>query len=189
MSVMESQITGISIVYSIVCSGVDQRNTKAPCHSPLWGELTGDFPAQRANNAENVSVWWRHQGNMFHCTWYYLIKMQSYVSIAMSVINFKVGIMTTRRLQWLYSGIYWPTKISQQWSFHVLFFYRFHLSTACAGSIHVSWTCLLEKLCKYTVQGNLYRQRVNQMLLKRRWWRCLFNTSFLSWATSHHRHQ
>ena len=22
--------------------------------------LTGEFPAQRANNAENVSIWWRH---------------------------------------------------------------------------------------------------------------------------------
>ena len=23
---------------------------------------TGEFPAQRANNAENVSIWWRHHG-------------------------------------------------------------------------------------------------------------------------------
>ena len=22
--------------------------------------VTGEFPAQRANNAENVSIWWRH---------------------------------------------------------------------------------------------------------------------------------
>ena len=27
----------------------------------LWGEFTGDFPAQRTSNAENVSIWWRHQ--------------------------------------------------------------------------------------------------------------------------------
>ena len=26
---------------------------------------TGEFPAQMASNAENVSVWWRHHGNTF----------------------------------------------------------------------------------------------------------------------------
>ena len=35
-------------------------NTKAPRHWPLWGEFTGEFPAQRASNAEKVSIWWRH---------------------------------------------------------------------------------------------------------------------------------
>ena len=25
--------------------------------------VTGEFPAQRASNAENVSIWWRHLGN------------------------------------------------------------------------------------------------------------------------------
>ena len=35
---------------------------KAPRHWPLCGEFTGaaEFPAQRASNAENVSIWWRH---------------------------------------------------------------------------------------------------------------------------------
>ena len=39
-----------------------KENFKAPRHWPLWGELpgTGDFPAQRASNAENVSIWLRH---------------------------------------------------------------------------------------------------------------------------------
>ena len=32
-----------------------KENIKAPRHWPLWGE----FPAQRANNAENVSIRWR----------------------------------------------------------------------------------------------------------------------------------
>ena len=41
-----------------------KENIKAPRHWPLCGEFTGpgDFPAQRASNAENVSVWWRHHG-------------------------------------------------------------------------------------------------------------------------------
>ena len=45
MSTMASQISGVSIVYLIVCSGTNQRNVKAPRHLPLRGEFTGDqFP-------------------------------------------------------------------------------------------------------------------------------------------------
>ena len=35
---------------------------KAPRHWPLCGDFsgTGEFPAQMATNAENVSIWWRH---------------------------------------------------------------------------------------------------------------------------------
>ena len=38
------------------------ENIKAPRHWPLLGEFTGDrrIPPQRASNAENVSIWWRH---------------------------------------------------------------------------------------------------------------------------------
>ena len=37
-------------------------NIKAPRHWPLCGNSpgTGEFPAQMASNAENVSIWWRH---------------------------------------------------------------------------------------------------------------------------------
>ena len=39
-----------------------KENIKAPRHWPLCGEFTetGEFPAQMASNAENVSIWWRH---------------------------------------------------------------------------------------------------------------------------------
>ena len=39
-----------------------KENIKAPRHWPLWGNspVTGEFSAQRASNAENVSIWWRH---------------------------------------------------------------------------------------------------------------------------------
>ena len=40
-----------------------KENIKAPRHRPLWGEITGRrwIPrTQRASNAENVSIWWRH---------------------------------------------------------------------------------------------------------------------------------
>ena len=39
-----------------------KENIKAPRHWPLCGEFTGtgEFPAQRASYAENVSIWWCH---------------------------------------------------------------------------------------------------------------------------------
>ena len=38
---------------------------------------TGEFPAQRASNAENVSIWWRHHINpIFHRVW---ITMEKFV--------------------------------------------------------------------------------------------------------------
>ena len=43
MSVMASQITGVSIVCLTICSGADKKNNiKVPLHWPLWGEFTDD---------------------------------------------------------------------------------------------------------------------------------------------------
>ena len=59
MSMIASQITSALIVYSNICSGVVQRKS-----SKLWitglcegnSQVTGEFPAQSASNAENVIV-------------------------------------------------------------------------------------------------------------------------------------
>ena len=56
----ESQITNLMNVYSTLYSDADQRNIKVPRHWPLCGDFTGEFPTRRDNNAENVSIWWRH---------------------------------------------------------------------------------------------------------------------------------
>ena len=63
MGTMASQITGVSVVYSTVCSGADQRKHYSSV-SLLWGEFTGYrwIPTQMAINAENVSIWWHHHG-------------------------------------------------------------------------------------------------------------------------------
>ena len=63
MGAMASQITGVSIVYSTVCSGVDQRNYQGYTSLAFVkgnSPVTGEFPSQRASNTENVSIWWRH---------------------------------------------------------------------------------------------------------------------------------
>ena len=75
LSAMTSQITSLKIVYSTVCSDADQRNIKAPRHWLCDGNspVTGEFPAQKATNAENVSIWWRHHAFewvTFSCHWY-----------------------------------------------------------------------------------------------------------------------
>ena len=59
VSVIACQITCVSIVYS-------NKTTKLCVTSLCEGNslMTGEFPAQRASNAENVSTWWRHHINL-----------------------------------------------------------------------------------------------------------------------------
>ena len=49
MTILASQITSLTVVYSIVYSGVNQRNIKAPRHWPLCGKFTGDRWISRTN--------------------------------------------------------------------------------------------------------------------------------------------
>ena len=65
MTVMASRITGQSSVCSTLCLGWQQRDIKCPRYCPFVRgihQLTGRFPAQRDSYAENVSIWWRHNG-------------------------------------------------------------------------------------------------------------------------------
>ena len=59
MSTMACQIT-VSIVYSTVCSGADQRSPQISGLCERNSPVTGEFPPQRASNAETVFIWWRH---------------------------------------------------------------------------------------------------------------------------------
>ena len=63
MSAMASQVTGVSSVCSSVCSGADQGKHQSSASLALFEGnplVTDGFPSQRASNAENVSIWWRH---------------------------------------------------------------------------------------------------------------------------------
>ena len=60
----------------------------------LWARsspVTGEVPAQRASNAENVSIWWRHHdiSRLFStaCSTRQQRKHQSYISMALCVRN------------------------------------------------------------------------------------------------------
>ena len=60
MNPIESQITKSRLFAQLFIQTQIKENIKAPRHWPLCGEFTGEFPAQMASNAENVSIWWRH---------------------------------------------------------------------------------------------------------------------------------
>ena len=52
MGATASQITGILIIYSTICSGADQRKYRV---TDIWKgnpPVTGGLPTQRASNAE-----------------------------------------------------------------------------------------------------------------------------------------
>ena len=57
-----SEITSLAINHSTVYTGADQRKHKSSASLLFAGIslVTGEFPAQMASNAENVSIWWRH---------------------------------------------------------------------------------------------------------------------------------
>ena len=59
MGSIASQITNLTIVYSTVYSDADERKHQSSA-SLAFVRGTGEFPAQMASNAENVSIWWRH---------------------------------------------------------------------------------------------------------------------------------
>ena len=59
MTTMVSQITSLTIVYSTVYSDADQRKHQSSV-SLAFVTGTGEFSAQRASYAENVSTSWRH---------------------------------------------------------------------------------------------------------------------------------
>ena len=65
MDTMVSQITSLTIVYSTVYSGADQIKHRVTGLCAGNSPVTGEFPAQRASNAENVSIWWRHHDARF----------------------------------------------------------------------------------------------------------------------------
>ena len=63
MGTIASQITSLTIVYSTVYSDADQRKYQSSTLVAICAgnsPETGEFPAQMATNAKNVSIWWRH---------------------------------------------------------------------------------------------------------------------------------
>ena len=133
MSAIASQITSFVIDYSSVYSGADQRSKKTSklrvtglCeeNSPV----TGEIPAQRASNAENVSIWWRHHE---HIIWL----LAEFVGIGKQVMwqdqgQHKRKINKTTCFMWLLCGFPWimQTMALCLWS-RSAFYY--HMKNSC----------------------------------------------------------
>ena len=69
MDGIASQITSLTIVYSTVYLRRSKKTSKLRDTGLYVGNSpgTGEFPAQRVSNAENVSIWWRHHDlHQFH---------------------------------------------------------------------------------------------------------------------------
>ena len=81
MGAMASQITSLTSVYSIAYSAPDQRKTSKLRVTGLCAgnsPVTGEFPAQMTSNAENVSIWWRHQDTLYHVNLQYIAFYSGY---------------------------------------------------------------------------------------------------------------
>ena len=84
ISAVSSQITGVSIVCPAVCSGADYQISKLRVTGLCDGNspVIGEFPAQRARNAENLFILWhRHVIMLLHTHLF-----------AILVFNLRVGI-------------------------------------------------------------------------------------------------
>ena len=56
-------VTGISILCSTICSGIDQRKHQSTTSLAFVRGIHSspvDPPSQKASNMENVAIWWRH---------------------------------------------------------------------------------------------------------------------------------
>ena len=62
MGTMASQNTSLTIVYSIVYSAQIKETSKLRVTGLCVGNspVTGEFPAQKASDVEDFSIWWRH---------------------------------------------------------------------------------------------------------------------------------
>ena len=92
MTTVASQITSLMVVYSIVYSDADQRKTSKLRVTGLCdvnSPGTGEFPAQRASNAENGSIWWRHHGSS------YVIWCYGSLSLTVRIMN---GLLTGKHM-------------------------------------------------------------------------------------------
>ena len=84
MNTMASQITSLTVVYSTVYWDADQRKYQSYASLAfVWGlHRAGEFPAQRASNAENVSIWWRHHDKQ----WYDAMKLDKFDSYILLIL-------------------------------------------------------------------------------------------------------
>ena len=142
MSTMAYQITSLTIVYSIVYSGADHRKLRVTGLCAGNSPVTGEFPAQSASNAENVSIWWRHHAYALEpgvTRWSYF-KM---FILCLSWVQYIDGLMQKRRNS---------SALAMELLTYLLTILSFHPTTTsccdsfCNSKSHLmKWFCLLQR--------------------------------------------
>ena len=119
MGAMASPITSLTIVYSTVYSGADKRKHQSPGG--------GDFPAQRASNAENDSIRWRHQRiytvavgctqnqqwllkYSSECPWMFLQYMANIYVMLWIMNSLRIPLWVIKQECWLTKWSFWPVR-------------------------------------------------------------------------------
>ena len=119
---MASQTTGVSNVWSTICSGRDKKTLKLRVTDLCErnSKVTSEFTAERASNAENVSNWWRHHAALSgvlgetHSSDIGVIAVQLWcvncwstsVDIHNLALNWICCIRFLKHLIWLFSGYF-----------------------------------------------------------------------------------
>ena len=96
---MASQITSLTIVYSTVYSRRRAKKTSKLCVTGLCARnspVTGEFPAQRASNAENASIWRRRHEIFYLVLLWWLMMFGKF--IFRSVLTYTGSGLFIRRL-------------------------------------------------------------------------------------------
>ena len=124
------QITSFTIVYSTVYSGRSKKTPKLCVTGLCVGNslVTGEFPTQRANNMENVPIWWCHHiqttktviiSLYLQATWskndISLVHEISFIYLIFFIIETEKSghqcdhdhAVSANRILWVYAGFWW----------------------------------------------------------------------------------
>ena len=113
MSPLASQITSLTIVYWIVYSDADKKKTSKLRVTGLCvgnSPGTGEFPAQMASYAENVSIWWRHHEWCIQFAlleWYWL----AHHGVGISYLWYGIPCFVFKCQFRIYTGPEWPMTV------------------------------------------------------------------------------
>ena len=78
MGAMASEIPSLTIVYSIVYSGVNQRKHQSSASLAFVREIQRwpvNFPYKGRVKIKDISIWWRHHFPSWHAWWLPLVHM------------------------------------------------------------------------------------------------------------------
>ena len=132
-----------------------KENIKAPRHWPLCGEFTGtgEFPAQRASYAENVSIWWRHHESLM------MYSSRIKVKIQYNLLHKRAAMLVSHRVLWYlqnYLFYRWfipflihferlplPSNKREWWAMHFFYETVAFISEWSLMECGIAWKCVL----------------------------------------------